>query len=374
MKILLTKLLVLSCLSVLSAQPVTQLIQEYYDVENYAEGIKLGEKAKSLDAEGHFYLGLCYFGVSKDREAIKSFDRSLRKNRLFAPAYFFKGNALAYLAEFDEALKQYDLALSIEPVSPDYLSAKGDAFYSLAELDSAIFYYSKAINESGCPASTILMLGQSYTDKHEFEKALSTYQRALQQLDYADESYFQCCYNIAMLGQQLGQYDVAEEALLFLIQREPTDYALIPQLIQLYYAQDAYEQGNAWKQQLYAAFQRGELPVEMIDRGFCFDRFDWNGKQVHAFEHFAEPNGIFYKHIFYITADDQVEMTIQTEHSQAVRMTGNQFVLGKTHNGKHFTYFDHLFDSNFQYDALKKAVIKVLRGKSKPSSSFSSSN
>lgn len=362
--------ILLLCSGAVVGQAINDELFELYDHGLYEEAIRLASAPEELDAQGRFYLGLCYFSLSDDETAIQWFDRALQLDPDLAPAYFFKGNALIYLSRPQEALRQFEEAIGREPGVADYQEARGNALYHLGQKEEAIASYEAAVALDGCPTSAFLMLGRAYHEGGYPQKALETYYRALGHLEPTEDAYGECLFNIGLLQYLQEDYADSEKAFLDLLELRPDHYHAIAKLVQVYYAEGATERGEALKKELYGAYQRDELPGPMQKEGFCFDQFLWEGKRVYAFEKFEEPTGLYYKHVFYVTdEEDRVEATVQTEHSHAVVMVGKKYVLGKTEGARHYTYFEHLFDEQFEYADLKKAVLKVLKGKSKPSSS-----
>lgn len=111
-----------------------------------------------------------------------------------------------------------------------------------------------------------------------------------------------------------------------------------------------------------------------MEKQFCFDQFIWNGKRVMAFETFAEPDDFpFTKHHFYVmTHNNDIDYQIDSESSAAIRMSNskNKYVLCLVKNQKHHTYWQYVFNDDYQYPDLKAAVLNILNKKAKPSASF----
>ena len=105
---------------------------------------------------------------------------------------------------------------------------------------------------------------------------------------------------------------------------------------------------------------------------FCFDQFKVNDKLIQAFERYESGNksDIYNKHLFYIVdKDGRVEYRIQTEFSPiSLELGGPKYILCATKGTTHLNYGIG-FNEGFKYDELKKAVIDIVDGKTKPSAS-----
>lgn len=353
----------------LAGQSVRDSLRILYEAGAHQQAIQLGQaEAHQLDAAGWFYLGLSYYQQSESREAIRCFDRALHLDKRHVQAHFYKGCALFYQNQFEAAGVHLGKACRLQPLNPDYASFLAEAFAFQGQLDSAIHYGQHAIKATGAPGRIYLLVGQLLFQQNQPDQAILVWEQGLQDFEASDPSYSEILYHLAQMYYLTGQFTSAEQKLEQYIQLYPNEYRAVAKLIQIHYAQEKYEKGNALKQILYAAYQRGEIPPDMRTDGFCFDQFAFEGKKILAFEYFLEEGSFFCKHVFYVTnSDGEIESTIQTESNPAVLNTGKKYALTKSENGIHTTYEALIFENNPDYAELKKGVLRILKGKEKAS-------
>ncbi|MDV7392190.1 hypothetical protein RZS08_12575, partial [Arthrospira platensis SPKY1] len=107
----------------------------------------------------------------------------------------------------------------------------------------------------------------------------------------------------------------------------------------MHFALGEYARGNALKMELYNAFQRGLLPADWEEKGFCFDQFEYDGKRIYAYERFKEPAGFEPKHILYVTgAQNQVLETFQTERRPEAALFGKKYILTHSKGTEHVIF------------------------------------
>jgi len=348
-------------------QSVQDSLQLLYEAGAHQRAIQFGQaQAHQLDAGGWFYLGLSYYQQSAEQDAIRCFDRALHLDKGHVQAHFYKGCALFYQNQFEAAGFHLGKACRLQPLNADYASFLAEAYAFQGQLDSAIYYGQRAIQATGAPGKIYLLLGQLLFQQNQPDGAVHVLEQGLQDFEPSDPSYPEILYNLAQMYYLTGQFKPAEQKLEHYIKLEPDEYRAVAKLIQIYYAQEKYEKGNALKQILYAAFQRGEIPPDMRTDGFCFDQFTYEGKKILAFEYFLEEGSFFCKHVFYVTNQaGEIESTIQTESSPAVLNTGKKYALTKSENGMHYTFAAQSFENNPDYVELKKGVLRILKGKEK---------
>ena len=210
-------------------------------------------------------------------------------------------------------------------------------------------------------------------EQNKIESALVAYKTALAQLTTNDDSYQNCSFNVGLMQQLLAKLPEAKVSLERHIGIYQTDFHAMAKLIQVYYSLSEFEKAIPYKEKLYAAHKANKLQKEMKDM-FCFDQFIWNGKRIMAFENFEESDDfMFVKHHFYVLNDKgDIEYRIDSESSVAIRMndSNKKYVLCLARNGSHFTYWQYLFNDDYEYPELKAAVLDILNEKVKPSGAF----
>ncbi|MBK7407834.1 MAG: tetratricopeptide repeat protein [Saprospirales bacterium] len=305
--------------------------------------------------------------LAEYQQALGYLDQAVRMDHELAMGYYMKAEVLLQLNRLSDALIQYDNAIYLKPEVPDFQVGKGNALFQSGRYPEAIFAFQEALSFSKCPEQAYVLLGRAYQENKQLDLALSTWYEALEKVDAHGNTYRECLHRLGQAEYLRENYPAAETAYDRLLSAKPDDFQGVSKLIQVYFANGQYQKGNALKMQLYGAYTRGLLPEEMIEKGFCFDQFMWEGKRVYAYERLEEPAGYYPKHLFLVTDDrNQVLEIIQTEHAPEASLAGKKYILGKTEGDTHILFEEEAFDDNFDYAALKKAVIRILRGKTQP--------
>lgn len=354
--------------SILSGQEEVSLsaLYEAGQCDQFVKAVAL-HSDDSLSAQMCLYSGVCLMELAEYQSALGYLDKAIRKDRDLATGYFFKAETLFHLNRLPEALIQFDNAIHLQPEVADFQISKGHALFQAGRYPEAISCLQKAISLPSCPESAYLLLARAYQENRQEEEAFASFYRALEILDPNGTTYQECLHRLGMAEYLRGNLFSAEAAFNRLLDLNPNDYLGVAKLIQVYFAKGEFQKGMALKMKLYSAFQRGVLPGEMVETGFCFDQFQWEGKRVYAFERFEEPPGYYIKHKFLVTNEkDQVLLTVQTEHTPDASILGKKYILGKVEGEKHTLFEKMAFEDNFNYTELKRAVIRVLEGKSKP--------
>lgn len=321
----------------------------------------------SLSAHFFLYSGVCMIQQSDYQAALGYLDQAVRKDHYLAEAYLLKAEVLSTLKQYPEALIQYDNALYLQPNDPDFLISKGQSLLHAGRYPEAIASIGQAIALPSCPERAYLLLGRAYQENKQMDLAFSAYNSALGVLEPQSAAYRESLFRLGVAHYLNGQYSDSERCFQILLERNPNDYQATAKLIQTHYARKEYEKANALKMSLYSAFHRGLLPEEMVREGFCFDQFLWNGKRIYAYERFQEPPGYYVKHLFKATDEQNRLLTIiQTEHTPSAALKGKKYVMGKVEGEVRTRYDKVAFDDNFNYEAMKKAVVRILKDKSKP--------
>ncbi|MCB0704873.1 MAG: hypothetical protein KDC34_06160 [Saprospiraceae bacterium] len=362
MKTLLTWLIAGCCPFLIQAQPLSEVLIEMYEMENYSGAIELVLGAESLDLEASYIAGLCFSAANEDLVALEYFDQVLAKEPAHAGALFFKGQSLLFLDKGPEALPFLYKAYQLEPGNCDYVIGLGSAYYTTEKLDSALYYYQEARQLDNCLESLHLFMAETYEALGEKEKALSVYYDAVNSMSPTSDVFEESMYNIGVSEYLNGNFDMAEMAFLKLTEIRPRDIRYIPKLIQVYYAREDFERGDSLKQRIYGAKERGELSPEFLSEGFCFDQFVWRDKRIYAYEAIGESPPLFNKYVFFVAYENgEVIQQIQLEHRPDVLDKGYFYVLGVLNMKGHVDLWQYLFDADVAYPDIKKSVLQVLR-------------
>lgn len=321
----------------------------------------------SLSAQVCLVLGVCLMQQSEYALALEYIDQAISQNHDLAAGYLYKAEALLHLNRLKDALVQYDNAIYLRSDVPDFLVSKGYALFLSGRYPEAIACFQQALALPGCPERAFVLLGRAFQENGQAGLAVDAYRMALGKLQPRSDYYRECLHRMGLAEYLRGNLKAAEAAFSRLLEINPDDYQAMGRLIQVCYAAGRFERGKALKMGLYGAYNRGLLKGEWLEKGFCFDQFEFEGKRIYAYERFEEPAGYFPKHVFYVTGpNDTVQEIIQTEHTLAASLKGKKYTLGRLNGDTHIRYETVAFDDNFDYLMLKKAVIRILKGKTKP--------
>ncbi|HYH14480.1 MAG TPA: tetratricopeptide repeat protein [Flavisolibacter sp.] len=371
-KTITTLLLILSSFTLAAQESKTFELKVLLESRQYDKIIEqYAPTPNDLSAKALFYIGYAYFMKEDDLNCIRFMDLSIAKDPKDPLVHYTKAATLNYTDRYEEAIKAFQIAISLKADNAEYYSGLGDAYYQLKKYEQALEAYQKATEQAKVLDRPYSMIAQIYSELKENKKALAAFYTAKANVSKESDSYRNALFNIGTLESLAGNHDKAEPAFLELLQLDSTDYHSYSKLIQIYNHQKAFDKIKPYKDKLYEAHRNGQLKDNLEDM-FCFAQFKWNDKRIHAFERFEEGNKekIYYKHIFYIiNNDDQVEYRIQTEYSPIAAELGSyKYVLGMNKGSMHYT-FPIGFKEHPDYDTLKQAVIDILEGKLKPSSS-----
>ncbi|HNL38621.1 MAG TPA: hypothetical protein PKL15_07590 [Saprospiraceae bacterium] len=355
----------------LTSQSIDERIKELYDRDAYEDIRTLAETNPELSDTGLYIVGRAYYQIDENAKAKEYFVRATERNPNYSTAWFFRSQAGYFMKDSAEAFSCLHRAIAIDATRPMFWSWKGDLYYIWNELDSALLFYRHALTLPEPPERAFVQIGNVLSDMNRDNEAIDAFLLAKTKVDKSSDLYLECLFNTGSLGVRTGRLAEAEASIKEFLLLSPNEYRAISILIQIYYARKEYDKAEAIKPVLYTAWRNKKLPESMAD-DFCIDQFMWNDQRVLVYERFESSGMLYYKHVFYLLdAEGKTELTVQTESSAAVRHGDTHYVLGKDKGRKHFTYIQYTFPKNPDYDELKTAVIDVLDGKAKASSSSS---
>lgn len=178
----------------------------FLDANETQKAIEAYRQAVELDpdlADAHFRLGVAYALVERETEvepeeeetpedgknkkkkkeeekktnsqkafenAIKAYEKILKKDKENAHAYYNMGRAYSKLDEDQDALKALQKAVKIDPENSEYQTELGEIYIKLAEYDLAIRALKKAleIDENNLPAEDLLEKAEAGKKRVDF--------------------------------------------------------------------------------------------------------------------------------------------------------------------------------------------------------------
>jgi tetratricopeptide (TPR) repeat protein len=355
-------------------EAIEKKLETLYDQSEYDELITYEKDSLHLSNKSLYLVGMGHFMKENNEKCLYFMNTILAKDSTYANAYYIKGITYNFMGTPQKGVPLLEKAIELDDQNSHYYAGLGDNHYASNNFDQALAAYEKAITLKPVQPRAFSIIPLIYHQKNESKKALTAYYKARNVIDKNSQEYLQIAYNIGLLEQLAENYDPAESSFKEVLERTPNDFETVAKLVQIHFAKKEYQQAATYKKQLYNAYKEGVLQGTNIETMFCFDQFKWQDKHIMAYERFAEPDdsgSLFTKHLFYIKdSDGNIESRIQTEHSFAVSMIkGAKYVLGMNKGKTHWTFFEATFPEKVDYVKLKKAVIDVLEGKIKSSSS-----
>lgn len=140
--------------------------------------LKASEDAKNFDS-----LGLAYYHMHDLEEALKSFDKALKKDPASATVHFHRGLVFLEEHKFQKAEDCLNTAIELDPNKEVYYFTRGQVYerQSLPELyDSAIEEFKKAIAINDMHPQSYFHLGKMYYAKSLYDDALACYNKVIE--------------------------------------------------------------------------------------------------------------------------------------------------------------------------------------------------
>jgi len=110
-------------------------------IDYYQAALKIAPGNASLFNK----IGMCQLQLHRDKEAKKSFERSIKTDRNHADAYNNLGATYYDMHNNNAAIKQYLKAISLKDDAAAYYSNLGTAYFGKKQFEQAIQCYAKAV-------------------------------------------------------------------------------------------------------------------------------------------------------------------------------------------------------------------------------------
>lgn len=144
----------------------------------------------------YYTLGYVKHMAGKDREAIVSYDESLKLQPDYVDAYINKGVLLRRLAADQEAINTYIKAIQVAPHIPATYYNLGNALRDIGKMQQAVACFEKAIEllakttkEISLKAAAHNNLGQIFADMGNHKQAIAHFEQAIVLVPDGCETY-----------------------------------------------------------------------------------------------------------------------------------------------------------------------------------------
>lgn len=163
--------------------------------------------------------GIDYYNSGKYDEAIKCFDKIIKKYPNYVWALHNKGIALYELGKYDESIKYYDRVLEKDPNFVDAWNSKGVSLINLEKFDEGVECYKKAIEIDPNYSVSLVNLGNSYSNLKNYSEAFKFYDKAIEK----DPNYVLAWDNKGLAFYNLKNYVEAINCFDKVIENDPNN-------------------------------------------------------------------------------------------------------------------------------------------------------
>ncbi len=185
------------------------------DLKRYEEAIEDFRKSLELEKEGNFFrpysyynVGLCYYNLMRDEEALPYFTQSVTCKPDYVPAINYVGLLHYMKKDYTTAMVHFQRCLEFDA---DYLYAlynMGRCHYYRGEDDMALSYFLRALQADGNHVEANNYAGLIYLNKKLYPTALGYFQKA----SSLDPQYTAPLYNLGILYYEQKQYSLVSRA------------------------------------------------------------------------------------------------------------------------------------------------------------------
>ena len=377
MKTLIFLALLLSNISLFSQDSEIGKLDTLFKENKFDEILTIKTKLneETLTANSLYIIGIAYFDRKSYHEAIEYFDKAIKKGPEESKMYYFLIQSFKHLKQFDKALTLTEEVLIKYPEKRSYPTEKAEILFELGKNEEAVKVLEESIGNNTYLGKTFYILSDYYYEKADHKRALEILYSGKNKIEKDDEHYGAITYNIYLIEYESGEYLKSKIQILELISNDPENYNLLPPIIQNYFALQMYDSAVIYQKKLYEAHKNGQLEGKLSKR-YCFERFKWNDKWVHAYEDYYVPDPEkdirFHKQVYVILDKDwNEEFTVQTELFLTFKPgAGVIYVIGAgKYEGDeylHQTYSTLVLKEPVDYKKLKESVLMVLDGKVDP--------
>ncbi len=183
----------------------SQQVKELKNLELNLE--KKREESNTLTYFDYFRRGTEYLDNKKFDLSIEFFDKSIKLNNNFAPAYNNRGISYYKLKQYNKAIEDYNKAIELNPNDSEVYFNRGISYSNLKQYEKAIEDYNKAIELNPNDSEVYNNRGISYSNLKQYEKAIEDYNKAIE----LNPNYSDAYYNRGSLYFNLKQYEKAIE-------------------------------------------------------------------------------------------------------------------------------------------------------------------
>jgi tetratricopeptide (TPR) repeat protein len=365
-----------------------KIFDELVEEKKYSEIIFLKDKygEKDLSAKILYQIASAYFILEDYPNSISYINKYLNLEKEKSLPYYFlgiiyfeQGNYDSAFIFLDKAIEISDKAIEITDEKNFYKSEKAFLLFKLDIFDEAEIILNEIYNTNDTlDAKAYYILFRINLEQDNDEKAYQYLSEGLVKSNKDDDNYHVLLSSMGIKEYYNKNPSRSNKYLVQAYELDPESNSYLPEIIQNFFKLEDYTSAEKYINILNEKFRKGELS-DWEKSFFIFDRFDWNGGELIAYENFAEPDPdidiSFHKHEFYFYDEkDSILFTIQTELFNTFGLSKDIiYVLGKSRKDNdvhyHETYGTLMFKLPMDYRKLKESVMKILNMQEQPTSS-----
>ena len=183
---------------------------EYLDNKKFDLSIEFFDKSIKLNnnfAPAYNNRGISYYKLKQYNKAIEDYNKAIELNPNDSEVYFNRGISYSNLKQYEKAIEDYNKAIELNPNDSEVYNNRGISYSNLKQYEKAIEDYNKAIELNPNDSEVYNNRGISYSNLKQYEKAIEDYNKAIE----LNPNYSDAYYNRGSLYFNLKQYEKAIE-------------------------------------------------------------------------------------------------------------------------------------------------------------------
>jgi len=187
----------------------------------------------TMDPDGYYNLGVCYYGAGYQDSAIPAYKQTLKISPKYAQAANNLGVIYFNKNQYDTAITYFMASYNADPSNQDALMNIGAAYQNEKKYTLALHYDSLVLRKNPGSRQTLTNLsslhngiGMQYFDDKEYDKALKEFSLAL---NY-DSNFVNALGNIGAVYQKEGNIEMAKNYYRKALAKDPNNPVFIQNL------------------------------------------------------------------------------------------------------------------------------------------------
>lgn len=344
-----------------------QTIEAAYEARNFDNVIKYGAKPAELTGTQAYMVGYAYSQLENDSDAIRFYDYAIAKDPDNAEFHFYKGLSLRYQGKKEDALNAIKIAVKKDPKNQEYANEEGTILYYQDKKADALKVFERAKNLPGNYPEPYFWVAQLNHENDKFDEALKDFYNAVKYLPESNSHYPLALASIGLLEYtHTHNYKKSAEAYSRALSFDPKNHIRRTKLVKALNASEQYTEAEKQFKILQAAFQKNELPAELIVKNsIAIDEYMNDETGIRVYRSLLEPVkplDILYRVYVMNKQGDKIERRFEVEKSATTLEDVTYFMCEhELEPEKHIARYAFV-KTQPTLDKVKKGVSKVLSG------------